>query len=250
MPSLSAREVDCFIATPLDLIYNKSMVKLGNDWDQILAGEFEKEYYQNLREFLKLEYSTNSVYPDMHDIFNALKMTPYKDVRVVILGQDPYHEPGQAHGLCFSVKHGVEKPPSLVNIFKELNADLNIDPPADGCLEEWAKNGVLLLNTVLTVRRGQANSHKGKGWEQFTDRVITTLNERQEPMVFILWGAHAQAKESMITNPNHLIIKSAHPSPLSAHKGFWGGRYFSKANQFLSQYGSQVNWEIKSKQED
>lgn len=223
---------------------------MGNDWDQILAGEFEKEYYHNLREFLKLEYSTNSVYPDMHDIFNALKMTPYKDVRVVILGQDPYHEPGQAHGLCFSVKHGVEKPPSLVNIFKELNADLNIDPPADGCLEEWAKNGVLLLNTVLTVRRGQANSHKGKGWEQFTDRVITTLNERQEPMVFILWGAHAQAKESMITNPNHLIIKSAHPSPLSAHKGFWRGRYFSKANQFLSQYGSQVNWEIKSKQED
>lgn len=226
------------------------MVKLGNDWDQILAGEFEKEYYQKLREFLKLEYSNHTVYPDMHDIFNALKMTAYKDVRVVILGQDPYHEPGQAHGLCFSVKHGIEKPPSLVNIFKELNADLNIDVPKDGCLEEWAANGVLLLNTVLTVRRGQANSHKGRGWEQFTDRVITVLNERQEPMVFILWGAHAQAKAPMITNPNHLIIKSAHPSPLSAHKGFWGGKYFSKANQFLSRYGTQVNWEINSKQED
>lgn len=221
------------------------MVKIGNEWDKILSGEFEKEYYLNLREFLKKEYSSNVIYPEMHDIFNALKSTPYDQVNAVILGQDPYHEPGQAHGLCFSVKHGIEKPPSLVNIFKELEYDLGIQPPVHGCLEDWAQNGVLLLNTVLTVRRGQANSHKGKGWEEFTDRVIIALNERERPMVFILWGANAQAKESMITNPNHLILKSAHPSPLSAYKGFWGGRYFSKTNQFLSQFGQQVDWTIK-----
>lgn len=222
------------------------MVKIGNSWDQILVGEFEKEYYLNLREYLKQEYSIHVIYPEMHDIFNALKSTPYEKVNVVILGQDPYHEPGQAHGLCFSVKHGIQKPPSLLNIFEELKSDLGILPPLDGCLEDWAKSGVLLLNTVLTVRKGQANSHKGKGWEHFTDRVITVLNERERPMVFILWGAHAQAKETMITNPNHLILKSAHPSPLSAYKGFWGGRYFSKTNQFLSQFGEQVDWTIKS----
>lgn len=227
------------------------MVKLGNDWDHVLAGEFEKEYYIQLREFLKREYSSHVIYPNMHDIFNALKMTPYSQVKVVILGQDPYHQPGQAHGLCFSVKPGVEKPPSLVNIFKELQSDLGIEPPLDGSLEQWAQNGVLLLNTVLTVRQGQANSHKGKGWEQFTDKVITVLNEREKPMVFILWGANAQAKEPMITNPNHLVIKSAHPSPLSAHKGFWGGNYFSKTNQFLSQFGEPVNWAIQNhKKED
>lgn len=211
-----------------------------------MVGEFEKEYYLNLREYLKQEYSIHVIYPEMHDIFNALKSTPYEKVNVVILGQDPYHEPGQAHGLCFSVKHGIQKPPSLLNIFEELKSDLGILPPLDGCLEDWAKSGVLLLNTVLTVRKGQANSHKGKGWEHFTDRVITVLNERERPMVFILWGAHAQAKETMITNPNHLILKSAHPSPLSAYKGFWGGRYFSKTNQFLSQFGEQVDWTIKS----
>ncbi len=220
------------------------MVKLGNDWDQILAGEFEKEYYLKLRDFLKREYTTQIVYPEMHDIFNALKATPYNLVKVVILGQDPYHEPGQAHGLCFSVKPGVAKPPSLVNIFKELKTDLGIDPPEDGCLEDWSKEGVLLLNTVLTVRHGLANSHKGKGWEQFTDHVIMALNEREQPMVFILWGANAQSKESMITNPKHLILKSVHPSPLSAHRGFWGGCYFSKANYFLSQFGDPVNWVI------
>ena len=233
------------------LIYNSGMVKLGNDWDRILAGEFEKEYYLNLREFLKQEYAARTIYPDMHDIFNALKSTPYDQVKVVILGQDPYHEPGQAHGLCFSVKHGVDKPPSLVNIFKELKSDLGIEPPKDGCLEQWAKNGVLLLNTVLTVRRGEANSHKGKGWEQFTDRVIMELNQREKPMVFILWGANAQSKEPMITNPNHLILKSAHPSPLSAHKGYWGGCHFSKANRFLSQFGEPVDWAIPdTKKED
>ena len=226
------------------------MVKFGNDWDQILAGEFEKEYYLKLREFLKREYASGVVYPEMHDIFKALKTTPYDQVKVVILGQDPYHEPGQAHGLCFSVKHGVDKPPSLINIFKELKSDLNIDPPKDGCLEQWAQNGVLLLNTVLTVRRGQANSHKGKGWEEFTDLVIQALNEREQPMVFILWGANAQAKESMITNPKHLIIKGAHPSPLSAHRGFWGGCYFSKANHFLSQFGSPVNWGIQNQNKE
>jgi uracil-DNA glycosylase len=227
------------------------MVKLNNDWDQVLVGEFEKEYYTKLREFLKQEYSSHIIYPNMHDIFNALKMTPYSQVKVVILGQDPYHQPGQAHGLCFSVKPGVDKPPSLVNIFKEMQSDLGIEPPIDGNLEQWARNGVLLLNTVLTVRQGEANSHKGKGWEQFTDRVIVSLNEREKPMVFILWGANAQAKEAMITNPNHLVIKSAHPSPLSAHKGFWGGSYFSKTNQFLSQFGEPVNWAIQNhKKED
>ena len=226
------------------------MVKLCNDWDQILACEFEKEYYLKLREYLKREYASDVIYPDMHDIFNALKTTPYNRVKVVILGQDPYHEPGQAHGLCFSVKPGITKPPSLVNIFKELKSDLGIEAPIDGCLEDWAKEGVLLLNTVLTVRQGIANSHKGKGWEQFTDRVITALNERERPMVFILWGANAQSKEWMITNPNHLILKSAHPSPLSAHKGFWGGSYFSKANHFLSQFGEPVNWVISNQKKE
>lgn len=225
-------------------------MKLGNEWDRILAGEFKKEYYLKLREFLKKEYASNIIYPEMHDIFNALKSTPYNHVKVVILGQDPYHEPEQAHGLCFSVKHGVAIPPSLANIYKELTSDLGIETPQDGCLEDWAKEGVLLLNTVLTVRQGHANSHKGKGWEQFTDSVIMALNERKQPMVFILWGANAQSKEAMITNQSHLILKSAHPSPLSAYKGFWGGRYFSKANQFLSQYGDPVNWAITNQKKE
>ncbi len=211
-----------------------------------MAGEFEKEYYLKLREFLKNEYSHGIVYPNMHDIFNALKITSYQKVKVVILGQDPYHEPGQAHGLCFSVLPGIEKPPSLVNIFKELQSDLGIAIPKDGYLQQWAENGVLLLNTVLTVRKGQANSHKGKGWEIFTDNVIMALNQREQPIVFILWGANAQAKASMITNPAHLILKGAHPSPLSAHRGFWGGCYFSQANTFLSQYGDPVDWVIQN----
>jgi uracil-DNA glycosylase len=220
------------------------MVKFDNDWDQVLAGEFDKDYYKALRGFLKAEYQQRVIYPEMHDIFNALKLTPFKDVKVVILGQDPYHEPGQAHGLCFSVKPGVPAPPSLVNIFKELESDLGFAPPPDGCLEKWARNGVLLLNTVLTVRRGQANSHRGKGWEQFTDRVIGELNGREKPLAFILWGANAQAKMPMITNPAHLVLTGAHPSPLSAHKGFWGGRYFSKANEFLSRTGEPVSWDL------
>ncbi len=220
------------------------MVTLGNDWDSLLKEEFEKEYYLTLREFLKEEYQRETVYPDMHDIFNALRLTPYRDVRVVIFGQDPYHEPNQAHGLCFSVKKGVPKPPSLLNIFKELREDLGIQAPPHGCLESWAKNGVLLLNAVLTVRKGEANSHRGKGWEIFTNRVVQLLNEREDPMVFILWGNQAKEKGKLITQPQHLIITGSHPSPLSAYQGFFGGKYFSRANQFLEEVGPMVNWEI------
>lgn len=221
------------------------MVNLGNDWDQILEGEFDKEYYLNLRKFLIEEYRTRVIYPSMYDIFNALKATPYKDVKVVIIGQDPYHGPGQAHGMCFSVKKGVPQPPSLQNIFKELEADLGCSRPSHGYLEQWAKQGVLLLNTALTVRAGQANSHRGKGWETFTDNVIKHLDKRSEPMVFLLWGANAKAKASLITNPHHLILTAAHPSPLSAWNGFFGCRHFSKTNEFLVQQGmSPVDWQI------
>ena len=222
------------------------MVTLGTDCDSLLKEEFQKEYYLTLRKFLKEEYQKETVYPDMHDIFNALRLTPYRDVRVVIFGQDPYHEPNQAHGLCFSVKKGVPKPPSLLNIFKELREDLGIQAPPHGCLESWAKNGVLLLNSVLTVRKGEANSHRGKGWEIFTNRVVELLNQREDPMVFILWGNHAKEKGKLITQPQHLIITGSHPSPLSAHQGFFGGKYFSRANQFLEEVGPMVNWEIPS----
>ncbi len=219
------------------------MVNIGNSWDDVLKGEFEKDYYLRLREFLKREYSTRVIYPDMYDIFNALRLTPYEDVKAVILGQDPYHQPGQAHGLCFSVKKGVPKPPSLVNIFTELEEDTGIKPPDHGNLEGWAKSGVLLLNTVLTVRRGSPNSHRGKGWEIFTDRVIKLLSEREKPMVFILWGGNAKSKERLI-NTRHCVLKGAHPSPLSAHNGFWGGRYFSRANEFLVSTGQEpVDWD-------
>ena len=227
------------------LCYNSHMVNLENSWDKVLEGEFDKEYYQKLRQFLIGEYRSRAVYPDMYSIFNALKYTAYEDVKAVILGQDPYHQPGQAHGLCFSVKKGVQIPPSLVNIYKELESDLGIKPPSHGYLESWARNGVLLLNTVLTVRDSQANSHKGKGWEIFTDRVIELINEREKPMVFILWGNNATAKEKLITNPAHCIIKSAHPSPLSAHYGFWGGKYFSRTNEFLISTGQEpIDWSI------
>ena len=222
------------------------MVNIGNSWDEVLKGEFDKDYYLSLREFLKKEYYTKTIYPDMYDIFNALKYTPYEDVKAVILGQDPYHQPGQAHGLCFSVKKGVRMPPSLVNIYKELESDLGIEPPGHGCLEEWAKNGVLLLNTVLTVRRSEPGSHKGKGWEVLTDRIIQLLNERKQPMVFILWGSFARSKKSLITSPQHLILESTHPSPFSAHNGFFGGRFFSRANDFLMRTGQEpVNWKIE-----
>ena len=220
------------------------MVNIGNTWDRLLAEEFEKEYYLKLRSFLIDEYRTRKIYPDKNAIFNALKLTDYPDVKAVILGQDPYHGAGQAHGLCFSVQKGILKPPSLVNIFKELKADMGIEMPNNGYLEDWAKKGVLLLNTVLTVREGEANSHKGKGWEVFTDKIIELLNERQEPMVFMLWGANARAKENLITNKRHCILASAHPSPLSAHNGFFGCRHFSKANAFLAKTEREIDWSI------
>lgn len=222
------------------------MVHIGNEWDALLAEEFRKEYYLRLREFLKKEYNTYNVYPPMNDIFNALRYTSYSDVKAVILGQDPYHGAGQAHGLCFSVKRGVQPPPSLQNIFKELNADLGIQPPSHGELTSWAKSGVLLLNTALTVREAQANSHRGQGWELLTDRVIELLNERQQPIVFILWGGNARAKAKLITNRAHLVLQCAHPSPLSAYNGFFGCRHFSKANEFLKANGiPPIDWRLE-----
>ena len=219
------------------------MVNIGNEWDELLKGEFEKEYYLKLREFLKYEYSHYEVYPNMYDIFNSLKYTSYNSVKAVILGQDPYHEPGQAHGLCFSVKKGTPLPPSLQNIYKELYSDLGIPPAKHGELISWAQNGVLMMNTVLTVRRGQANSHKNHGWEIFTDRVIELLNRREKPIVFILWGGNARSKTKLITNPNHFILQSAHPSPLSAYNGFFGNKHFSKTNEFLVQHGIEpIDW--------
>lgn len=221
------------------------MMHIGNEWDALLADEIKKDYYLRLREFLKQEYSTRTIYPPMNDIFNALRRTSYSAVKAVILGQDPYHGAGQAHGMCFSVKKGTPPPPSLQNIFKELKSDLGIDPPNHGELTAWADQGVLLLNTVLTVREGVANSHKGKGWEQFTDRVIQLLNQRGQPMVFLLWGGNARAKSGLITNPNHLVLQCAHPSPLSAYNGFFGCRHFSKTNDFLKQHGSEpIDWRL------
>ncbi|MBQ4310960.1 MAG: uracil-DNA glycosylase [Oscillospiraceae bacterium] len=221
------------------------MVNFGNDWDGVMKGEFEKEYYLKLREFLKREYSTQTIYPDMYSIFNAMKKTPYSKVKAVILGQDPYHEPGQAHGLCFSVLKGTVPPPSLRNIYKELDDELGIPPASHGELTKWAENGVLLLNTVLTVRRGQANSHKGMGWEIFTDEVIRKLNERTEPMVFLLWGGNAKAKRVLITNPQHLVLTAAHPSPLSAYNGFFGCGHFRRCNEFLAEHGMEpIDWRL------
>lgn len=221
------------------------MVNIGNDWDEVLRGEFEKEYYLKLREFLKQEYFTRKIFPDMYDIFNALKYTPYNNVKAVIIGQDPYHGEGQAHGLCFSVREGIEKPPSLKNIFKELHDDTGFTEPENGTLTKWAEDGVLLLNAVLTVREGQANSHQGKGWETFTDTVISHLNNREKPMVFILWGRNARNKKTLITNPSHKILEAAHPSPLSAYNGFFGCRHFSETNKFLRANGiEEINWQI------
>ncbi len=222
------------------------MVNFGNEWDEVMKGEFDKEYYLKLRRFLKREYFTQTVYPPMENIFNAMKTTSYNDVKAVILGQDPYHEPGQAHGLAFSVQKGTQIPPSLRNIYQELNADLGIPPAPHGQLTKWAEHGVLLLNTVLTVRRGQANSHKGMGWEIFTDDVIMKLNEREKPIVFILWGGNAKTKAKLITNRQHLILTAAHPSPLSAYNGFFGCRHFSKCNEFLAANGIEpVDWHIE-----
>jgi uracil-DNA glycosylase len=221
------------------------MVLIGNDWDEIIGAEFEKEYYQTLRSKLAAEYRTHTVYPDMHNIFNSLKMTPYSDVKVLLLGQDPYHGPGQAHGLAFSVQPGVEPPPSLVNMFKELESDLGIPRPKTGCLIPWAKQGVMLLNTVLTVREGQPNSHKGLGWTQFTDCVIRKLNEREDPVIFLLWGNNAKEKLPLITNHHHYVLMAPHPSPLSASRGFFGSKHFSKVNQLLKQMGKEeIDWAL------
>ena len=213
------------------------MVRLNNDWDGILKDEWEKPYYRQLHNFLKEEYSTRRIYPDMHDIFNALKYTPFSDTKVCIIGQDPYHGPGQAHGLCFSVKKGVALPPSLVNIYKEITDDTGVTMPPYGDLTGWARQGILLLNTVLTVRAGSPNSHKDKGWEIFTDRVISELNKKEAPVVFLLWGANAERKARIITNPIHKKLITVHPSPLSAYRGFFGCRHFSKTNEILEQNG-------------
>ncbi|AXN38899.1 uracil-DNA glycosylase [Peribacillus butanolivorans] len=221
---------------------------LTNDWWPLLEEEFKKNYYQELREFIKLEYSQHVIHPNQDDIFNALQFTSYKKVKVVILGQDPYHGPDQAHGLSFSVKPEVRIPPSLRNIFKELQSDLGCEVPDNGSLVEWADQGVLLLNTVLTVREGEANSHRGKGWEIFTNQVIRLLNDRQEPVVFILWGRPAQTKIPLIDESRHKIITSVHPSPLSATRGFFGSKPFSKTNQLLKEMGeSPIDWKISNR---
>ena len=223
-------------------------LKIGNDWDDILAEEMKKPYYQALEEFLDDEYASHTVFPPRDEIFTAFRYTPYDDVKVLLLGQDPYHEVGQAHGMAFSVQTGIKQPPSLVNIFKEIDSDLGITPPPtdNGCLTPWAESGVLLLNTVLTVREHEANSHRGIGWEQLTDAVISKLNEREKPLVFILWGSNAKSKLPLITNKNHLVIVGVHPSPLSAYRGFFGGKYFSRANEFLERHGTPaVNWDVR-----
>jgi uracil-DNA glycosylase len=223
---------------------------LNNGWGTLLAEEFEKPYYLQLRDFLKDEYLSETVFPEMDDIFNALCFTDYKDVKVVILGQDPYHGPGQAHGLSFSVKPGIALPPSLRNIFKELKDDLACEIPDNGFLKKWADQGVLLLNTVLTVRKGDANSHRGKGWETFTDQVITLLSEREKPVIFILWGKPAQSKLKLIDESRHKIILSVHPSPLSARRGFFGSKPFSKVNELLREQGEEeIDWQIEDLKE-
>ncbi len=221
------------------------MLELGNHWDEVLRDTLQGENYGKIRYHLKKEYETYTIYPPKEDIFNALRYTDYDAVKVVLLGQDPYHGAGQAHGLCFSVRAGVQPPPSLKNIFKELQADVFIDMPPSGELTAWAKRGVLLLNSVLTVREGQPNSHKNIGWEAFTDEIIQKLNAREVPTVFLLWGANAKAKKELITNSKHLVLEAAHPSPLSAYHGFFGCHHFSKANEFLYERGIEpVDWDL------
>ena len=221
------------------------MIQFGNDWDGLLSEEFKKDYYLKIREFLKQEYSSTRVYPPMNDIYNALRYTSHSDTRVVILGQDPYHGFGQAHGLCFSVKRGTPLPPSLKNIFKELNSELGIPVPECGELTGWARQGVMLLNATLTVREGSPQSHKGRGWEILTDRIISLINEKDSPVVFMLWGANARAKKSLITNPAHLVLECAHPSPLSVYNGFFGCNHFIKANNFLKGTSQrQIDWSM------
>ena len=220
------------------------MVSLGNDWDALLGEEFNKDYYLALREFLKSEYFSRRIYPPMNDIFNALKYTSYENTRVVILGQDPYHGYGQAHCLCFSVKEGTPPPPSLKNIFKELHNEMGIEEPRCGELVGWAKQGVLLLNTTLTVREASPQSHKGRGWEILTDRIIELINKKDSPVVFMLWGGNARAKKALITSKHHLVLECAHPSPLSAYNGFFGCGHFVKANEFLKNSNERpIDWE-------
>lgn len=222
------------------------MAGINGDWYEALKGEFGKDYYKKLFQTVKNEYNTRLVFPPANDIFNAFHLTPLKEVKVVILGQDPYHNHGQAHGLCFSVRKGVSVPPSLVNIYQELHDDLGCTIPNHGCLTKWAEQGVLMLNTVLTVRAHQANSHQGIGWEEFTDAAIQVLNAQDRPIVYILWGSPAQRKARMLDNPRHLILKSPHPSPLSASRGFFGSRPFSQTNAFLEAHGLEpIDWQIE-----
>ncbi|MBE1552939.1 uracil-DNA glycosylase [Sporosarcina limicola] len=217
--------------------------RFGNDWDKLLGNEFEKPYYVKLSEFLKEEYAEKIIYPHMNDLWTAFKLTPFNEVKVVILGQDPYHGPGQAHGLSFSVKPGVKIPPSLRNMFKELASDIGCEPPAGGTLTGWAAQGVLMLNTVLTVREAQANSHRGQGWETFTNEVIQRLSEREKPVIFILWGRPAQDKKKLIDTSRHAIIESVHPSPLSASRGFIGSRPYSETNRILQSWDEMpIDW--------
>ena len=219
------------------------MIKITKEWDEILEQEFCSETYLKLREFLKEEYATKTIYPSMYDIFNSMKITAFEDIKVVLLGQDPYHNQGQAMGLSFSVPDGIDKPPSLVNMFKELKSELGIEISKSGDLTGWAKQGVLLLNTVLTVRAHQANSHKGKGWEQFTDSIIRKISEQKSGVVFLLWGANARSKKALIDGEKHLILECAHPSPLSAYNGFFGCGHFKKANDYLEAMGKRpIEW--------
>ena len=223
------------------------MVNLGNDWDELLKEEFEKDYYLNLRKFLIEEYKTRQIFPNMHNIYEALKHTSYKDTKVLILGQNPYHGDNQAHGLAFSVQPQVKTPPSLLNMYKELKDDLGCFIPNNGYLMPWADQGVLLLNTALTVRAHEANSHKNKGWEIFTDRVISILSEREDPVIFVLWGSNARKKVELIDTSKHYILEAPHPSPLSASKGFFGCKHFSKINEILKKLGKEpINWQIEN----
>ena len=223
------------------------MAAISNDWLEPLSAEFKKPYYRTLYETVVNEYKTHTVFPPSDDIFNAFALTPLSEVKVLILGQDPYHEPGQAHGLSFSVKPGIEIPPSLANIYRELQDDLGCHFPDNGFLEKWARQGVMLLNTVLTVRNHQANSHKNIGWEEFTDAAIRVLNEQDRPIVYMLWGRPAQTKRAMLDNPKHLVLTAPHPSPLSAYKGFFGCRHFSRANEFLVNNGlDAIDWQIEN----
>ena len=223
------------------------MPPITNDWSQPLSVEFRKPYYRELYKKVLEEYRTRKIFPAPDDIFNAFHLTPLKDVKAVILGQDPYHNDGQAHGLCFSVKPEVEIPPSLVNIYQELHDDLGCYIPNNGYLVKWAEQGVLLLNTVLTVRAHQANSHRGIGWEEFTDAVIEAVNKQDRPIVFLLWGRPAQMKKSMLNNPKHLILEAPHPSPLSAYRGFFGCKHFSRTNEFLKEHGiAPIDWQIEN----